>query len=121
VILLSILFWLAVSVLFHEAGHVAVARIFGFRFGGFDTNGGFGVRSERWPARGIRRREVALISLGGPCASLLFAMFVWAYHLSPATLFNLPVVASANVALAILCAWPYGDSDGRKILDSVTA
>jgi hypothetical protein len=119
--LLALGFWLFVTVLFHEAGHVVAARPFGFRFRGFDTNGGFGVLQERFPARGLGRFETAAISSGGPLASLLLAAFVWHYGLSDAHLLGFPVVATGNVVLALLCVLPYGDSDGRKILDSVVA
>lgn len=111
---MSVVLWVVATILFHEAGHIAVGRPFGFRFAGFDTNGGFGVRHERFPARGLGRIEVGMISAAGPVASLLFAAFVWQTGLGNHW-HGINLVVAENITLAVLCALPYGDSDGKKI------
>jgi Zn-dependent protease len=95
----------------HEVGHIVAAQRFGFKFRGLSVNLrhlGVGAKLVREPEQEMTREEKLLIRLGGPAASIIFAL---AFGLNGRT-----SIALWSTALGLLCLIPVGESDGTRAL-----
>lgn len=103
----TMLIVLALTLLIHEAGHAAVATLYGLPWRPVLTRHGPGVSIGNDDIR-LTRLQVALTSAGGPLANLLLALI--------AVKVGQGFLAAANIEFAVVNLLPFKRSDGHRIL-----